>query len=97
MRGFTNKFPFFEDLDLRVKENRLNPRTRMELNTAYQDNLSGNPGSSSLVKAINEENKLIEVTVIIPGTRKRSLRPRRQVTAKISVLFESGLMRSLPR
>lgn len=65
MRGFTNKFPFFEDLDLRVKENRLNPRTRMELNTAYQDNLSGNPGSSSLVKAINEENKLIEVTAFV--------------------------------
>ena len=72
MRGFTNKFPFFEDLDLRVKENRLNPRTRMELNIAYQDNLSGNPGSSSLVKAINEENKLIEVNTTLKFEDKQS-------------------------
>jgi hypothetical protein len=62
MRGFSNTAPFFEDMDPTIKDRRLNPKTRMELNEPYRINTNGKPGSSSLIKTTDEdENKLLMV------------------------------------
>ena len=63
MRGFSNTAPFFEDLDPMVKEKRLNPKTRIELNKPYRINSNGKPGSPSLIQTTEEDaNKLLKVT-----------------------------------
>jgi len=62
MRGFSNTAPFFEDMDPTIKDRRLNPKTRMELNEPYRINTNGKPGSSSLIKTtVDDENKLLMV------------------------------------
>ena len=62
MRGFSNTAPSFEDLDPTIKDRRLNPQTRMELNVPYRINTNGNPGSTSLIKTTeDDENKLLMV------------------------------------
>ena len=63
MRGFSNTAPFFEDTDPAIKDKRLNPKTRMELNAPYRINTNGKPGSTSLIKTTeDDENKVIMVT-----------------------------------
>ena len=63
MRGFSNTAPFFEDMDPGIKDRRLNPKTRIELNEPYRINTNGKPGSTSLIKTTeNDENKLLMVT-----------------------------------
>ena len=62
MRGFSNTAPFFEDTDPGIKDRRLNPKTRMELNAPYRINTNGKPGNPSLIKTTeDDENKLLMV------------------------------------
>lgn len=63
MRGFSNTAPFFEDMDPGIKDRRLNPKTRMELNKPYKINANGKPGSTSLIETTEDDaNKLLMVT-----------------------------------
>ncbi len=63
MRGFSNTAPFFEDMDPTIKDKRLNPKTRIEVNAPYRINTNGKPGSTSLIKTTeDDENKVLIVT-----------------------------------
>ena len=57
MRGFSNVGPYFEDLDPSIKDMRLNPKTRIELNKPYSFNANGTPGSPSLIKTSEDDEK----------------------------------------
>ena len=57
MRGFSNVGPYFEDLDPSIKDMRLNPKTRIDLNKPYSFNANGTPGSPSLIKTSEDDEK----------------------------------------
>jgi len=57
MKGFSNVGPYFEDLDPSIKDMRLNPKTRIELNKPYKFNVNGTPGSPSLIKTTEDDEK----------------------------------------
>ena len=63
MSGWIGKVPIFDDLDPLVSQRRQNKRNRMEIGIPYRENLTGKPGTSSLIRTTEEDqSKLLQVT-----------------------------------
>ena len=63
MSGWIGGVPIFDDRDPAVAQRRQNKRIRMEKGVPYRENLTGKPGTSSLVPTTPEDaNKLLAVT-----------------------------------